>query len=256
MAARLSSRPASAAVAHCRCIWDVPNRAANLRQQHCSARAQSSIGLDAVIVNASGCGTTVKDYGHLVGSENARRFAALTKDITEFLAALDLPKGAAKPYRVAYHDACSLQHGQRDNERTASVAVAWWLQSHRGAGEAFLLRLCRHLQSATAGNRGGAWRTQGRAISGASIPILSPRAISAAWCRSAATPICLLCIPSSYWTGRPADRRRRLYCAASCVNPSMNRAPPRLISQHRHRQSIQTLPESGDACRCLRESFC
>ena len=69
--------------------------------------------LDAVIVNASGCGTTVKDYGHLVGSENARRFAALTKDITEFLAALDLPKGAAKPYRIAYHDACSLQHGQR-----------------------------------------------------------------------------------------------------------------------------------------------
>jgi glycolate oxidase iron-sulfur subunit len=69
--------------------------------------------LDAVIVNASGCGTTVKDYGHLVGGENARRFAALTKDITEFLAVLDLPPGGAKPYRVAYHDACSLQHGQR-----------------------------------------------------------------------------------------------------------------------------------------------
>jgi glycolate oxidase iron-sulfur subunit len=69
--------------------------------------------LDAVIVNASGCGTTVKDYGHLLGSENARRFAALTKDITEFLVALDLPEGEAKPYRVAYHDACSLKHGQR-----------------------------------------------------------------------------------------------------------------------------------------------
>jgi glycolate oxidase iron-sulfur subunit len=69
--------------------------------------------LDAVIVNASGCGTTVKDYGHLVGSETARRFAALTKDVTEFLATLDLARGEAAPYRVAYHDACSLQHGQR-----------------------------------------------------------------------------------------------------------------------------------------------
>jgi glycolate oxidase iron-sulfur subunit len=77
------------------------------------ALATELANLDAVVVNASGCGTTVKDYGHLVGSENARRFAALTKDITEFLAGLDLPRGEAKPYRVAYHDACSLQHGQR-----------------------------------------------------------------------------------------------------------------------------------------------
>jgi glycolate oxidase iron-sulfur subunit len=69
--------------------------------------------LDAVIVNASGCGTTVKDYGHLLGTKSARRFADLTKDITEFLAALDMPEGTAKPYRIAYHDACSLQHGQR-----------------------------------------------------------------------------------------------------------------------------------------------
>jgi glycolate oxidase iron-sulfur subunit len=78
-----------------------------------AALAADLKNLDAVIVNASGCGTTVKDYGHLLGNDNARRFAALTRDITEFLAALDLPQGNAKPYRVAYHDACSLQHGQR-----------------------------------------------------------------------------------------------------------------------------------------------
>jgi glycolate oxidase iron-sulfur subunit len=78
-----------------------------------AALAADLENLDAVIVNASGCGTTVKDYGHLLGNDNARRFAALTRDITEFLAALDLPQGNAKPYRVAYHDACSLQHGQR-----------------------------------------------------------------------------------------------------------------------------------------------
>jgi glycolate oxidase iron-sulfur subunit len=70
-------------------------------------------GLDAVVVNASGCGTTVKDYGHLLGSDAAKRIAALTCDITEILARLGLrATGQVKPYRVAYHDACSLQHGQ------------------------------------------------------------------------------------------------------------------------------------------------
>ncbi len=71
-------------------------------------------GVDAVVVNASGCGTTVKDYGHLLGDENAKRIGALTRDVTELLAGLDLKvAGTVKPYRVAYHDACSLQHGQR-----------------------------------------------------------------------------------------------------------------------------------------------
>jgi glycolate oxidase iron-sulfur subunit len=71
-------------------------------------------GLDAVVVNASGCGTTVKDYGHLLGDDKAKRIGALTRDITEILAQLDLRVTEdVKPYRVAYHDACSLQHGQR-----------------------------------------------------------------------------------------------------------------------------------------------
>lgn len=71
-------------------------------------------GLDAVVVNASGCGTTVKDYGHLLGTENAKRIGALTRDVTEILTQLGLrATGNMKPYRVAYHDACSLQHGQK-----------------------------------------------------------------------------------------------------------------------------------------------
>jgi glycolate oxidase iron-sulfur subunit len=70
-------------------------------------------GLDAIVVNASGCGTTVKDYAHLVGDEQARRIGALTRDITELLDTLGLQKAEAAPYRIAYHDACSLQHGQR-----------------------------------------------------------------------------------------------------------------------------------------------
>jgi glycolate oxidase iron-sulfur subunit len=69
---------------------------------------------DTVVVNASGCGTTVKDYGHLLVTEEARRIGAVARDITELMVELGLrPSGDMKPYRVAYHDACSLQHGQR-----------------------------------------------------------------------------------------------------------------------------------------------
>ena len=71
-------------------------------------------GIGAVVVNASGCGTTVKDYGHLLGTDEAKRIGAMTRDVTEILADLDLQvQPDWKPYRVAYHDACSLQHGQR-----------------------------------------------------------------------------------------------------------------------------------------------
>lgn len=71
-------------------------------------------GLDAVVVNMSGCGTTVKDYGHLLGTEAAKQIGSLTRDITELLHELSIrPDGQMKHYKVAYHDACSLQHGQR-----------------------------------------------------------------------------------------------------------------------------------------------
>jgi glycolate oxidase iron-sulfur subunit len=75
--------------------------------------AELANGLDAIVVNASGCGTIVKDYAHLVGNEPARRIATLTRDVTELLDTLGLQRAGAAPYRVAYHDACSLQHGQR-----------------------------------------------------------------------------------------------------------------------------------------------
>ena len=70
-------------------------------------------GLQAVVINTSGCGTTVKDYGHLLGTEAAARVAGLAMDVTEVLMRLGLPKGSAKGLRVAYHAACSLQHGQK-----------------------------------------------------------------------------------------------------------------------------------------------
>ncbi|MGB7100394.1 MAG: glycolate oxidase subunit GlcF [Xanthobacteraceae bacterium] len=70
-------------------------------------------GLDAIVINASGCGTTVKDYAHLAGGPLAERMGALARDVTEIVAELGLPACDAGRYRVAYHDACSLQHGQR-----------------------------------------------------------------------------------------------------------------------------------------------
>ncbi len=75
-------------------------------------------GLDAIIITASGCGTTIKDYGHMLREDaayaaKAARVSALAKDITEFLATLDLPQGAPKGLTVAYHSACSMQHGQK-----------------------------------------------------------------------------------------------------------------------------------------------
>ena len=70
-------------------------------------------GLDAVVINTSGCGTTVKDYGHMLGGEEAATVSALAMDISELLVKISLPVGAAKGLRVAYHSACSLQHGQQ-----------------------------------------------------------------------------------------------------------------------------------------------
>ena len=70
--------------------------------------------VDAVVVNAAGCGAMLRDYGHLLGDEGSR-FASKVKDISEFLVALGpLPPEHPSPYRrVTYHDACHLCHAQK-----------------------------------------------------------------------------------------------------------------------------------------------
>ena len=74
-------------------------------------------GLDAIVINTSGCGTTVKDYGHMFRTEalaeDAARVSDIAMDVSELLMQLDLPEGTPKDTRVAYHAACSLQHGQQ-----------------------------------------------------------------------------------------------------------------------------------------------
>ncbi|WP_137156851.1 glycolate oxidase subunit GlcF [Rhizobium sp. FKL33] len=75
-------------------------------------------GLDAIVITGSGCGTTIKDYGHMLKSDpayaaKARRVASIARDVTEMLDLLDLPDLEKRGTRVAYHAACSLQHGQK-----------------------------------------------------------------------------------------------------------------------------------------------
>jgi glycolate oxidase iron-sulfur subunit len=77
-------------------------------------------GLDAILINTSGCGTTVKDYGYMFRAEpeadrrRAETVSALAVDISAYLARIGYaPTRAAPGLTVAYHSACSLQHGQR-----------------------------------------------------------------------------------------------------------------------------------------------
>ena len=76
-------------------------------------------GLDAILVTTSGCGTVIKDYGFMLREDRdfagpAARVSALAKDITEYLAGIDLkPTAQHGDIVVAYHSACSLQHGQK-----------------------------------------------------------------------------------------------------------------------------------------------
>ncbi|RCS24627.1 glycolate oxidase iron-sulfur subunit [Phyllobacterium salinisoli] len=82
-------------------------------------REMDNGGLDAIIVTASGCGTTIKDYGYMLRldpayQDKAAKVSALAKDVTEYLATLDLPVPEKAPgLTVAYHSACSMQHGQK-----------------------------------------------------------------------------------------------------------------------------------------------
>jgi glycolate oxidase iron-sulfur subunit len=77
-------------------------------------------GLDAVVINASGCGTTVKDYGFMFRTEphpwadRAAKVASLAADVTEVLERFGYAPTREPPgLTVAYHSACSLQHGQK-----------------------------------------------------------------------------------------------------------------------------------------------
>ena len=80
--------------------------------------AFDALDLDAIIINAAGCGSTLKEYGHLLSDDPAyaargQEFASKVKDVSEFLAGIDLvPPTQPVPLRVTFQDACHLVHGQ------------------------------------------------------------------------------------------------------------------------------------------------
>ncbi|MBI1203063.1 MAG: glycolate oxidase subunit GlcF [Rhodopseudomonas sp.] len=99
------------------------------REEQALAQAKNTIdawtreiegeGVDAILVTVSGCGTTIKDYGFMLRedaayADKAKRVSSLARDVSEYLATLELKAVATVPgLTVAYHAACSLQHGQK-----------------------------------------------------------------------------------------------------------------------------------------------
>jgi glycolate oxidase iron-sulfur subunit len=119
-------------------------------------------GLDAVIVTTSGCGTTIKDYDHMLRAdpayaEKAARVSALAMDVSEFLAKVGLPDAAPRGLTVAYHPPCSLQHGQKVTEAPkrllaqAGFSVRLPAEAHLCCGSAGTYNI---LQSELAGQLG------------------------------------------------------------------------------------------------------
>ena len=110
-------------------------------------REMDGEGLEAIVINTSGCGTTVKDYGHMLRNEalagDAARVSARARDISELLDPGEIAARAAAPaMRVAYHSACSLQHGQKVTEapkrllKAAGFRVVEPAESHLCCGSA------------------------------------------------------------------------------------------------------------------------
>ena len=106
-------------------------------------------GLDAIVINTSGCGTVVKDYGFLLRTaeepwpSRAQKVSALALDISQFLARIGYAPTRPKPaLRVAYHAACSLQHGQGITQEpktllaTAGFAIVEPAEAHLCCGSA------------------------------------------------------------------------------------------------------------------------
>ena len=125
---------------------EAESHAAAARNIHAWMAEADGAGLDAIVINTSGCGTTVKDYGHMFRNEalarDAARVSELAVDVSELLVRLGLPAGAPRGLRVAYHAACSLQHGQqvktapKDLLRTAGFDVVEPRDSHLCCGSA------------------------------------------------------------------------------------------------------------------------
>ena len=79
---------------------------------------------DWIVVNSAGCGALLKDYGHLLGTGEARRFGEKVRDVSELLAAQGPVRGGALPIDVAYDAPCHLQHAQRVHAAPLALLAA------------------------------------------------------------------------------------------------------------------------------------
>lgn len=169
------------------CCGALPHHLGKVDQSHAFARRNIDAwtreietgGLDHIVINTSGCGTSVKDYGFMFRNEaafadKAARISALTCDVSELVDKLQFERVAVPRLRVAYHAACSLQHGQKITrepvaalERTGFEVVAV-PEGHICCGSAGTYNL---LQSELA--------DQLRARKVANIESLAPQAIAA-----------------------------------------------------------------------------
>ncbi|THD48731.1 MAG: glycolate oxidase subunit GlcF [Bradyrhizobium sp.] len=121
-------------------------------------------GLEAIVVTASGCGATIKDYGALLADDpayaaEAARVSALARDVSEYVAGLDIAYAAPRPLVVAYHAACTLQHGQRIVEppkallTRAGFRVRSPAEAHLCCGSAGTYNILQPEMAATLGAR-------------------------------------------------------------------------------------------------------
>jgi len=119
---------------------------ASHRSAAANIRAWKAAKVDTVVINTSGCGTTVKDYGHMFRDNplaaDAASISAKTRDISELMEELGLQGTPPTPLKVAYHAACSLQHGQQIRDapknllRTAGYSVLEPADPHLCCGSA------------------------------------------------------------------------------------------------------------------------
>ena len=124
-------------------------------------------GLEAIVVTASGCGATIKDYGYMLRDDpayakKAARVAALARDVSEVAGALDLDFKAPRRLAVAYHAACSLQHAQKIVDQPKALLEARRVRRPLDSRGAPVLRVRRDLQHPATRHRRRVARPQGR----------------------------------------------------------------------------------------------
>jgi glycolate oxidase iron-sulfur subunit len=138
---------------------------ASARQNVEAWRREMARGLDAILITASGCGTTIKDYGFMLRDDpayavDAEQVSALAKDVTEFLMEAGLPKERTAPaLSVAYQSPCSMQHGQKirgepiELLRAAGFNVSEPAEAHLCCGSAGTYNLLQPELASQLGNR-------------------------------------------------------------------------------------------------------